>query len=92
MDTMKDKLEDEEFTSALDAKLHRAILAKMRLQASLVGLMGFIAFIFLLGEWNSFGFINWHLLAAIFPLNLVYKDWKSVKSTEREYHREKSRS
>ncbi|WP_323847033.1 hypothetical protein [Microbulbifer magnicolonia] len=85
---MKTQLYNEEFSSVKDTLLHSALLARMRLQASVVGLMGFIAFIILIGEWNNIGLVNWHLLAVAFPLHIVYKDRLSVIRAEMNYLRE----
>lgn len=85
LEYIKEALEEESFSTAKDACLHRAILASARFEASLLGAIGLSIFFLLLGEWNHFDVIDWHLLALLLPVYNISKEWKKKRKAEEEF-------
>jgi hypothetical protein len=50
---------------------------KMPLRRIFLGSLSVILFLLLLGEWQNFELIDWHLLGAGFPIYYSYKAFKS---------------
>ena len=83
--SIKEIIEEEEFTSIKDAHLHRALLASTRFQATLLGSMGLAVFFLLLGEWKNFNTIDWHLLGLLLPAYNLYNEWKVKTKAEHDF-------
>jgi hypothetical protein len=71
------RLEEEEFSTANDAALCRAIAAENAVEAHFLGSLSALLFLLLLGEWQNFELVDWHLLGAGFPIYHLYKAFKS---------------
>lgn len=81
----KSNLEEEQFSTSRDAILHRAIAAELRLESHLLGGTAVLMFLVLLGKWQNYQPLDWHLFGAILPVFYIYKAYKFRNAALKNY-------
>ena len=81
----KSKLEEEQFSTSRDAVLHRAIAAELAFESHLIGGTAVVTFLILLGEWQNYQPIDWHLLGVLLPIYSIYKAYKLRNEALKNY-------
>lgn len=67
----KSSFDDESFSSVKDAILHRAIMAEYMFESSILSGISISLFIILIGQWQGYDLIDWHLIGLIAPIHII---------------------
>lgn len=85
----KSSFDDESFSTVKDAVLHRAIMTECMFESSILSGISISLFIILIGQWQDYALIDWHLIGLVIPLNIVVKASNSKQKAIKAFQNSK---